>query len=108
MSENNNNNNNNDFSQQMNDLLNKAVKTVQDCGKKAADRIDLEKQKAGIRSEIGHAKKLLTDSYNQLGKAYYEMKMGTAEMGDEQVLLDQITAKENQIKELNEKLEALH
>ena len=52
-------NNNDDFSKQMNEFLDKAVKTVQDCGKKAADRLDLEKQKAGIRSEIGHTKKVL-------------------------------------------------
>jgi hypothetical protein len=100
-------NNNNDFSKQMNEFLDKAVKTVQDCGKKAADRLDLEKQKAGIRSEIGHTKKVLSDAYDQLGRGYYAYKMSSTEMVDEQVLLDRITEKENQIKELNEKLNQL-
>lgn len=101
------NNNNNDFSKQVNEFFNKAVKTAQDCGKMAADKLDLEKQKAGIRSEIGHTKKLLSDAYNDLGKTYYAYKVNNTEIIGEQTLLDQITEKENQIKALNEKLDAL-
>jgi|LAHS01.1.fsa_nt_gb hypothetical protein len=101
------NNNNNDFSKQFNDFVNKAVKTAQDYGKKAADRVDLEKQKAGIRSEIGHTKKELADAYNSLGRMYYDAKVNNTEMPTEQLTLDQITEKENTIKELNDKLDAL-
>lgn len=102
-----NNNGNNDFSKQFNEFVNKAVKTAQDYGKAASDRINLEKQKAGIRSEIGHNKKILSDAYEKLGRTYYAYKTAGTEMAEEQLTLDTIGEKENAIKELNEKLDAL-
>lgn len=119
MSENNNNNNEHqetnenqesngeDFTKQVNDFFNKAVKTAQTYGKKAADKIDLEKQKAGIRSEIGHNIKEISAAYEKLGRGYYDAKVSQKEFPDENETIELITKKEAENQSLNEKLSAL-
>jgi hypothetical protein len=124
MSENNNNNehqetnenqdtkenqdaNGEDFTKQVNDFFNKAVKTAQTYGKKAADKIDLEKQKAGIRSEIGHNIKEISAAYEKLGRGYYDAKVNQKEFPDENETIELITKKEAENQSLNEKLSAL-
>lgn len=110
MSENNNNNQEpkqDDFTKQLNDLVSKTVKTVQDYSKKAADKFDLEKQKAQIRSEIGHNIKDISSAYEKLGRGYYDAKVNGKEFPDEAETIDLIKTKEAANTELNQKLEAL-
>lgn len=125
MSENNNNNENNntennntenntnkdsgtdEFTKGLNDFFNKAFKTAQDYGKKTADKIDLEKKKAEIKSKIGHNLKDISASCEQLGRGYYDFKVNQKEFADEQNLVDAIRTKEEENAQLNEQLKAL-
>jgi hypothetical protein len=114
MSENNENNNNQenketqeDFTKQVNDFFNKAVKTAQEYGKKASDKIDLERQKAAIRSEIGHNMKDIANAYEKLGRGYYDVKVNAKDFPDEAETIELITKKEAENAGLNEKLKGL-
>lgn len=112
MSENNNDNNEkkgingDDISKQFNDFINSAVKVTQDFGKKAATRLDQEKQKAEVRSEIGHNSREVSRAYEKLGREYYEFKENNTEMKDETDTFDLIRSKEKLIELLNEKLDS--
>lgn len=120
MSENNNNNENNsseeekketgsgdEFSKQFSSFIDSAVKSAQDLGKKAADRLDKEKQKAEVRSEIGHNSRELSKAYEKLGRAYYEFKENNTVISEEKDTFDLIRSKEKLIELLNEKLDSL-
>ena len=96
-----------DFNTKLNDFVDKASKAIQDGGRKALDRLDLEKQKSEIRSEIGHNSRDLTKAYEKLGRAYFEAKERGGAVEGEAGLLDLIRSKEKVIQLLHEKLTAL-
>ncbi len=111
MSENNNTNNTekknsaDDLFKQVSGYFNQAV----DIGKKAAgtivEKLDIEKQKAEIRSEIGHNSREVSRLYEQLGRDYFTAKEKGTEIEKEAETFDHIRSKEKLIELLNEKLD---
>ena len=65
-------NRNGDFEKKVNDMVDDLMKKVNDVAKEVVTRFDSEKEKAQIRSEIGHNSRDLTKAYEKLGRAYYE------------------------------------
>ena len=53
-------NRNNDFEKKVNDMVDDLMKKVNDVAKEVVEKIDSEKEKAQIRSEIGHNSRDLT------------------------------------------------
>ncbi len=96
-----------DFLKQLDEVVSKTTQAIQKEGKKALERLDEEKEKAKIRSEIGNTKKDLSKVYEQLGKDFFEAKEKGIELPDFSKALDVIRSKENVIKLLDEKLKTI-
>ncbi|MBR3356371.1 MAG: hypothetical protein IKG46_00775 [Solobacterium sp.] len=96
-----------DLTKLFTDFVEQAERTVTEGSKKIADRIDTEKQKAEIRSEIGHLSRDLSKAYELLGREYYNKKVAGTPFTDEEGLLDRIRSKEKLIDLYNEKLDRL-
>lgn len=100
-------NRNNEFEKKINDAVNDLVGKVNDLTKDVITRFDAEKEKARIRSEIGHNSRDLTKAYEKLGRAYYESISENKEMEDMKDTFELIRSKELLIRLLNEKLDGL-
>ena len=104
--------NNNGFNpdemvKKINDYADKALKKTKEAGETVISRLDAEKKKAEIRSEVGHTSRDLSKLYEKLGRAYYNAKeMGTV-IDNEKETFDLIRTKEKCIELLNEKLNTL-
>ncbi len=95
-----------DYNKKLTDFMEEATKLVQNSSHRMLTRLDKEREKAKMRSDIGNNKKELTKAYEDLGRAYYAIQ----EKGDEvdtKELFDQIRAKEKVIELLNEKLKTI-
>lgn len=100
-------NRNGDFEKKVNDMVDDLMKKVNDVAKEVVTRFDSEKEKAQIRSEIGHNSRDLTKAYEKLGRAYYESVSKGEPMEDMKDTLEMIRSKELLVKLLNEKLDNL-
>ena len=100
-------NRNNDFEKKVNDMVDDLMKKVNDVAKEVVEKIDSEKEKAQIRSEIGHNSRDLTKAYEKLGRAYYESVSKGEPMEDMKDTMEMIRSKELLVKLLNEKLDNL-
>ena len=100
-------NRNGDFEKKVNDMVDVLMKKVNDVAKEVVTRFDSEKEKAQIRSEIGHNSRDLTKAYEKLGRAYYESVSKGEPMEDMKDTMEMIRSKELLVKLLNEKLDNL-
>ena len=100
-------NRNGDFEKKVNDMVDDLMKKVNDVAKEVVTRFDSEKEKAQIRSEIGHNSRYLTKAYEKLGRAYYESVSKGEPMEDMKDTMEMIRSKELLVKLLNEKLDNL-
>ena len=100
-------NRNGDFEKKVNDMVDDLMKKVNDVAKEVVTRFDSEKEKAQIRSEIGHNSRDLTKAYEKLGRAYYESVSKGGPMEDMKDTMEMIRSKEMLVKLLNEKLDGL-
>ena len=100
-------NRNGDFEKKVNDMVDDLMKKVNDVAKEVVTRFDSEKEKAQIRSEIGHNSRDLTKAYEKLGRAYYESVSKGEPMEDIKDTMEMIRSKELLVKLLNEKLDNL-
>ena len=100
-------NRNGDFEKKVNDMVDDLMKKVNDVAKEVVTRFDSEKEKAQIRSEIGHNSRDLTKAYEKLGRAYYESVSKGEPMEDMKDTMERIRSKELLVKLLNEKLDNL-
>ena len=100
-------NRNGDFENKVNDMVDDLMKKVNDVAKEVVTRFDSEKEKAQIRSEIGHNSRDLTKAYEKLGRAYYESVSKGEPMEDMKDTMEMIRSKEMLVKLLNEKLDGL-
>lgn len=100
-------NRNGDFEKKVNDMVDDLMKKVNDVAKEVGTRFDSEKEKAQIRSEIGHNSRDLTKAYEKLGRAYYESVSKGEPMEDMKDTMEMIRSKELLVKLLNEKLDNL-
>ena len=100
-------NRNGDFEKKVNDMVDDLMKKVNDVAKEVVTRFDSEKEKAQIRSEIGHNSRDLTKAYEKLGRAYYESVSKGVPMEDMKDTMEMIRSKELLVKLLNEKLDNL-
>ena len=100
-------NRNGDFEKKVNDMVDDLMKKVNDVAKEVVTRFDSEKEKAQIRSEIGHNSRDLTKAYEELGRAYYESVSKGEPMEDMKDTMEMIRSKELLVKLLNEKLDNL-
>lgn len=100
-------NRNGDFEKKVNDMVDDLMKKVNDVAKEVVTRFDSEKEKAQIRSEIGHNSRDLTKAYEKLGRAYYESVSKGEPMEDMKDTMEMIRSKEMLVKLLNEKLDGL-
>ena len=96
-----------DFEKKVNDMVDDLMKKVNDVAKEVVTRFDSEKEKAQIRSEIGHNSRDLTKAYEKLGRAYYESVSKGEPMEDMKDTMEMIRSKELLDKLLNEKLDNL-
>ena len=100
-------NRNGDFEKKVNDMVDDLMKKVNDVAKEVVTRFDSEKEKAQIRSEIGHNSRDLTKAYEKLGREYYESVSKVEPMEDMKDTMEMIRSKELLVKLLNEKLDNL-
>ena len=100
-------NRNGDFEKKVNDMVDDLMKKVNDVAKEVVTKFDSEKEKAQIRSEIGHNSRDLTKAYEKLGRAYYESVSKGEPMEDMKDTMEMIRSKEMLVKLLNEKLDGL-
>lgn len=100
-------NRNGDFEKKVNDMVDDLMKKVNDVAKEVVTKFDSEKEKAQIRSEIGHNSRDLTKAYEKLGRAYYESVSKGEPMEDMKDTMEMIRSKELLVKLLNEKLDNL-
>ena len=100
-------NRNGDFEKKVNDMVDDLMKKVNDVAKEVVTRFDSEKEKAQIRSEIGHNSRDLTKAYEKLGRAYYESVSKGEPMEDMKDTMEMIRSKELLVTLLNEKLDNL-
>ena len=100
-------NRNGDFEKKVNDMVDDLMKKVNDVAKEVVTRFDSEKEKAQIRSEIGHNSRDLTKAYEKHGRAYYESVSKGEPMEDMKDTMEMIRSKELLVKLLNEKLDNL-
>lgn len=100
-------NRNGDFEKKVNDMVDDLMKKVNDVAKEVVTRFDSEKEKAQIRSEIGHNSRDLTKAYEKLGRAYYESVSKGEPMEDMKDTMEMVRSKEMLVKLLNEKLDGL-
>ena len=100
-------NRNGDFEKKVNDMVDDLMKKVNDVAKEVVTRFDSEKEKAQIRSEIGHNSRDLTKAYEKLGRAYYESVSKGEPMEDMKDTMEMIRSKELLVQLLNEKLDNL-
>lgn len=100
-------NRNGDFEKKVNDMVDDLMKKVNDVAKEVVTRFDSEKEKAQIRSEIGHNSRDLTKAYEKLGRAYYESVSKGEPMEEMKDTMEMIRSKEMLVKLLNEKLDGL-
>ena len=100
-------NRNGDFEKKVNDMVDDLMKKVNDVAKEVVTRFDSEKEKAQIRSEIGHNSRDLTKAYEKLGRAYYESVSKGEPMEEMKDTMEMIRSKEMLVKLLNEKLDNL-
>lgn len=100
-------NRNGDFEKKVNDMVDDLMKKVNNVAKEVVTRFDSEKEKAQIRSEIGHNSRDLTKAYEKLGRAYYESVSKGEPMEDMKDTMEMIRSKELLVKLLNEKLDNL-
>ena len=101
-----NRNDNDEFEKKFNDMLNGFTRKVNDVTKDVMSRLSDEKEKAQVRSEIGHHSRDLSRAYEKLGRQYYESVTSGKEM-DVKDTMELIHSKELLVKLLNEKLESL-
>lgn len=108
MSENNNNGfKTDDLVKMITDYADKAVKLTKETGESVLSRLEAEKKKAEIRSEVGHTSRDLAKLYEKLGRQYYNAKEFGTVVDGEKDTLDLIRSKEKCIELLNEKLNNL-
>ena len=100
-------NRNGDFEKKVNDMVDDLMKKVNDVAKEVVTKFDSEKEKAQIRSEIGHNSRDLTKAYEKLGRAYYESVSKGEPMEDMKDTMEMVRSKELLVKLLNEKLDNL-
>ena len=100
-------NRNGDFEKKVNDMVDDLMKKVNDVAKEVVTKFDSEKEKAQIRSEIGHNSRDLTKAYEKLGRAYYESVSKGEPMEEMKDTMEMIRSKELLVKLLNEKLNNL-
>ena len=100
-------NRNGDFEKKVNDMVDDLMKKVNDVAKEVVTRFDSEKEKAQIRSEIGHNSRDLTKAYEKLGRAYYESVSKGEPMEDMKDTMEMIRSKDLLVKLLNETLDNL-
>ena len=100
-------NRNGDFEKKVNDMVDDLMKKVNDVAKEVVTKFDSEKEKAQIRSEIGHNSRDLTKAYEKLGRAYYESVSKGEPMEEMKDTIEMIRSKEMLVKLLNEKLDGL-
>lgn len=100
-------NRNGDFEKKVNDMVDDLMKKVNDVAKEVVTKFDSEKEKAQIRSEIGHNSRDLTKAYEKLGRAYYESVSKGEPMEEMKDTMEMIRSKELLVKLLNEKLDNL-
>ena len=96
-----------DITTKIQETADKYVKILQDSGKSVLSKLDIEKQKAEIRSDIGHIARDLSRIYEKFGRDYYNMKVTGVAIESENDTMDLIRSKEKLIELLNEKLDNL-
>ena len=99
-------NKNDEFEKKFNDVLNGFVKKVNDVTKDVVTVVAGEKEKAQIRSEIGHNTRDLSRAYEKLGREYYASVKEGKELNCKDTF-ELIRSKELLISLLNEKLEGM-
>lgn len=96
--------NNDDFSRKFSIFADKAKKSVESAGKTAWNRLDVEKQKAELKTQINSNQKELASAYEKLGREYYDHENNGNSIDDQQDLFDLIREKTKTIDLLKDKL----
>lgn len=91
----------------INSFTTEALKAMKETVDTVVKKIDLEKRKAEIKSEIGHTSRDLSKSYEKLGRQYFLHKEQGLEIGGEEDTFELLRSKEKLIELLNEKLDSL-
>lgn len=93
-----------DFNKKVNEFVEKASKTIEAGSKTLLERLDTEKRKAQLRSEIGHTSRDLTKAYEKLGREFYEAKIAGKAFEDTASTFELIKSKEKVLELLHDKL----
>ena len=96
-----------EFEEKLNSFIERSTAAAKSGADKLIGRLDAEKKKAEIRSEIGHNARDLSKAYEKLGRDYYNSVVMKTSMSDSSSTMDLIRSKEKLIELLNEKLDSL-
>lgn len=96
-----------DFTDKFNAFKEEALKAMKETVDTVVKKLDTEKRKAEIKSEIGHNARELSKCYEKLGRQYFLNKEQGLEIGGEKDTFELIRSKEKLIELLNEKLDSL-
>lgn len=96
-----------EFAEKLNAFKDEALKAMKETVDTVVKKLDTEKRKAEIKSEIGHTSRDLSKSYEKLGRQYFLNKEQGLEIGGEEETFELIRSKEKLIELLNEKLDHL-
>lgn len=88
-------------------LFDETVKFLTDNAEALSNRIDIEKNKIDIKSQIGHHERVIRKNYARLGEAYYDYMENYGSMEKTEDLLESIKTNKKVIELLNAQLAEL-
>ena len=84
-----------DFTERFNTLKDEALKAMKETTETVLKKLDTEKRKAEIRSEIGHNARELSKAYEKLGREYFLLKEGSIRKQMKKRHLQKLETKKN-------------
>ncbi len=96
-----------DLQKQIEELLGKTAKAVNESVNYVANKVDIEKNKIDIKSQIGYHERTLRKAYTRLGEAYYQSLEAGVPMVNNEDLLEVIKTNKKVIHLLEEQLKNL-
>lgn len=90
----------------LNQFLDEVVKKVETLSNQVVDRLAYEKQKAEIKSQIGHTSREIAKQYERLGQLYYASLKNHEELHVEDIV-NVLETKQQLLDLLHEKLNSL-
>ena len=93
-----------DMNKKFSDFIDRAMQKAGETSKDILAKLDVEKNKAEIKAEIGYNERDLRKAYEKVGRDFFAAKEAGKEYNTDNSTFDLIRSKEKVIELLNEKL----